>query len=272
MVENRLLQPTFEVKPSRDFALRFVAAANDPAVRMLYGRLSVAEQDFFGQSILVSYRAAPGPTGSLPPVTHGGFASSLSRQIYRAQVGSDFAKRARWLAETVVGPATSSGIATRNALMSEPVSNLASPDRSRTDILHEYFVPPDKFGEFIEACRNLIPKSGQELLNITLRYVAADGESVMSFAPAPRIAGVMSFAQMITPEAEASMLRLTEALIERVAALGGSFYLPYRLHARRDQVARTYPGTEAFVARKRHYDPSLVFQNAMWTTYFAPIA
>ena len=63
----------------------------------------------------------------------------------------------RWFAETVAAPAVTSGIATRNSLMNEPVSNLASDDRSRTDILHEYFVPPERFPEFLEACREIIP-------------------------------------------------------------------------------------------------------------------
>jgi FAD/FMN-containing dehydrogenase len=266
MVENALLKPTYDAMSYTVFAPRFIAAANDPAVRMLYGRLSVARQGFFESALLISYRNTAGP---LTPATAGGFATGLSNKIYRAQVGSEAAKRARWFAETVAGPRTSSGIATRNSLMNEPVSNLPNTDRRRTDILHEYFVPADKFVDFVKLCRELIPKSGQELINITLRYVAADQTSVMAFAPTARIAGVMSFSQQMTPEADASMLVLTEALIERIGALGGSFYLPYRLHARPDQVRKIYTNTDQFVARKRHYDPGLVFQNAMWQAYFS---
>ncbi len=65
------------------------------------------------------------------------------------------------------------------------------------------------------------------------------------------------------------MMRMTEALIERVVALGGAHYLPYRLHARRDQMARAYPRLDAFVAAKRRYDPGLLFRNALWSTYLA---
>ena len=65
------------------------------------------------------------------------------------------------------------------------------------------------------------------------------------------------------------MIRVTEALIERLIAIGGSFYLPYRLHARREQVARAYPNFRTFVERKRHHDPNLLFRNAMWQAYFA---
>jgi len=65
------------------------------------------------------------------------------------------------------------------------------------------------------------------------------------------------------------MLRMTEALIDRVIAMGGSFYLPYRLHARRDQVEKAYPGVAWFSERKRYYDPHTLFRNAMWDAYFA---
>ena len=88
-------------------------------------------------------------------------------------------------------------------------------------------------------------------------------------APVRRIAAVMSFSQMTTPEGEVDMLRTTEALIDRVTAIGGAFYLPYRLHARRDQVEQAYPAAARFVAAKRHYDPGLLFRNAMWDAYFA---
>jgi hypothetical protein len=47
------------------------------------------------------------------------------------------------------------------------------------------------------------------------------------------------------------MMAMTEALIEGVKGLGGGFYLPYRLHARRDQVRSIYLRTEEFVAAKR---------------------
>ncbi len=93
--------------------------------------------------------------------------------------------------------------------------------------------------------------------------------SVLAHSPTPRIAAVMSFSQEISPEGEVDMMRLTERLIDRVVALGGAFYLPYRLHARRDQVAGAYPKAPFFLERKRHYDPDLLFRNALWDAYFA---
>jgi hypothetical protein len=92
---------------------------------------------------------------------------------------------------------------------------------------------------------------------------------MLAFAPVRRIAAVMSFSQELTLVDEAEMMRVTEALIDRVIAIGGSFYLPYRLHARRDQVTAAYPNCERFIECKRRYDPRLLFRNAMWQAYFA---
>jgi FAD/FMN-containing dehydrogenase len=218
------------------------------------------------EALLVSYRRTPS-AGPLPRAGEGGLVAAVSRRVYRAQIGSEAAKRARWFAESVAAPKAASGIATRNTLMNEPVSNLAGNDTSRTDILHEYFVPPERFPEFVAACREIIPPSRIEFLNVTLRYVAPDTESVLSFAPTRRIAAVMSFSQRLQQD-EAAMQRMTEALIDRVIAIGGSYYLPYRLHARRDQLEKAYPNLARFIERKRHYDPNLLFRHAMWQHYF----
>jgi FAD/FMN-containing dehydrogenase len=270
MAPNMLLAPKVEIMKGREFASRFAGAlTSDPAIRMAYGRLSVARSAFFEEAVMVTYRAALNPPSSLPPATGKNFLTTVSRDIYRAQIGNETAKKARWIAETRLNPALSSGVATRNTLMNEPVSNLAGHDRRRTDILHEYFIPPQQFPAFIADCREIIPPARAEFLNVTLRYVGADETAALAFAPAPRIAAVMSFSQEISPEGEVEMIQITERLIDRAINLGGAFYLPYRLHARRDQVRAAYPRADEFAERKRFYDPKLLFRNAMWDAYFA---
>ena len=101
-----------------------------------------------------------------------------------------------------------------------------------------------------------------------MRYVGADHESILAYAPDVRVAAVMAFAQNMTSAAESHMRVLTGALINRAIELGGSFYLPYRLHAHRDQVRAAYGNTQYFIDRKHQYDPRLLFRNAMWHAYF----
>jgi hypothetical protein len=252
-----------------DFAGRFVETIKkDRAVRMIYGRLNVAREDFFSEALLVSYRPEPSQA-DLPATTRHGSLSGFSNWIYRGQTGYEVLKNVRWYLESVTLPALSSGVATRNTLMNEPVSNLLQADPRRTDILHEYFVAPDRFNEFIHGCRDIIPKARAEFLNVTLRYVKRDDTSVLAFAKQNCIASVMSFSQEMSPEGEADMIRTTERLIDLVGSLGGSFYLPYRLHARPDQLLNIYPGVQRFISLKRHYDRGLLFRNLMWDNYFA---
>jgi FAD/FMN-containing dehydrogenase len=267
MVENVLLRPTHELLPAAELGPGMVARiAGDTTVQMMYGRLAVDARRFLRESVLVTYRPVPGKPLA---ATSGGLAIALTREVFRAQVGSDNAKRRRWYAETIVAPKASSGIASRNRLLNEPVAHLAGRDRSRTDILHEYFVPADALEAFLDTCRRVIPGSRQDLLNVTLRYVAEDRASVLAYARGARVAAVMFFSQRMTQAHEEDMAAMTRRLIDAALDAGGSFYLPYRLHARPNQLARAYPRLEEFLDGKRRYDPRLLFRNLMWDRYFA---
>jgi FAD/FMN-containing dehydrogenase len=265
MAPNALLTPTFEHCPAADFAARFTARLGQPEVQMAYGRLNVDRARFFEDALIVGYTPSDSDVAP-PPVTGSGFLSKASRPIFRAQVGNEAMKSLRWFTETSVGPRLA-GEASRNALLNEPVITLDDRDPSRTDILHEYFVSPDRFPEFCRLCRDVIPSSYQELLNVTLRFVDADPDSVLSYAPVPRIAAVLLFSQEMTPRGEADMARMTRALIDGVLALGGTYYLPYRPHASVTQIADGYPRAPEFVALKRRLDPGSVLRNGLWDNY-----
>ena len=173
--------------------------------------------------------------------------------------------------ETGIG-ASLQGAASRSSLMNEPVMTLDDRDPTRTDILHEYFVTPDRFADFLATCRAIIPDSYQELLNITLRWVEQDSTALLSYAPdGPRIASVLLFSQEMTARAEADMAWMTARLIDAVHAIGGSYYLPYRPHATVEQFRQGYGRAAEFVALKRQYDPGLLFRNALWDKYLGDI-
>ena len=261
---NMALTPSLELMQAEDFAAAFVTMV--PKVPMAYGRLSVDRAGFFASAMLVSYAPVD---EAIPPVTGSGFMSRAARPIFRAQVGNEWVKRRRWWLET--GPTTLlAAVTSRSGLMAEPVVTLDDRDPNRTDILHEYFVPPEAFGGFLTACRQIIPQSYQEMLNVTLRWVERDAESVLSYAPdGPRIAAVMLFSQEMSQRAEADMAQMTGALVEAVTLLGGSYYLPYRPHASPGQMASAYARLAEFAAIKRQLDPNLLFRNALWDKYVA---
>jgi FAD/FMN-containing dehydrogenase len=77
----------------------------------------------------------------------------------------------------------------------------------------------------------------------------------------------MLFNQPLTQEADAKMEALTRELIDASLQCGGRYYLPYRLHATREQFTRAYPQAGAFFERKRHYDPDEILQNQFYIKY-----
>ncbi len=267
---NQRLEPAFAELPAADFPAAFLAAVNDPAVTMAYGRLNVDRARFFQDALLIAYRPAADQT-DLPPASGSGFVAKAASYMYRAQLGNERMKRFRWGVETTVGPKVAGGGVTRNSLINEPVITLDDRDPARTDILHEYFVAPDRFGDFLALCREVIPQSYQEMLNVTLRYVAADPVSMLAYAPVPRIAAVMSFSQEMTARAEADMAWMTGRMIDGMIAIGGTYYLPYRPHATVGQFARAYPRAAEFAAVKRQVDPKLILRNALWDRYIGKV-
>lgn len=265
-VANALLEPTFTLMQAEDFASQFPASVQTSP--MAYGRLNIDRAGFFDSAMMVTYQPVE---GSIPTASGSEFLSKASRPIFRAQTGDEWVKARRWGIETGIG-AWVQGKSSRNSLFNEPVATLADHDPKRTDILHEYFVAPDRFADFLAACREIIPQSYQELLNVTLRWVEMDQTSVLSYAPqGPRIAAVMLFSQEMTARAEADMARMTGALIDAVQTLGGAYYLPYRPHATVDQFRKTYVRAEEFVAFKRQIDPELTLRGGLWDKYLAKL-
>lgn len=271
MAPNRRLAPTFEHLAPQDFAATFVRAVEAGDVNMAYGRLNVQRETFFENALMITYREAENQD-DIPSAASSGFMSNAAAKIFRAQLMNEPAKSLRWWFEASLGPQIGAGEVTRNSLINEPVVTLDDGDPSRTDILHEYFVPPDRFADFVTACQEVIPASYQEMMNITLRYVASDTQSVLAYAPGPRIACVMLFSQELTARAEADHARMTRDLIDRTLDLGGTYYLPYRPHATRQQLAIGYPRAAEFVGRKLEIDPARVFRNVFWNTYLQGLA
>ena len=135
------------------------------------------------------------------------------------------------------------------------------------DILHEYFVPQGQVAPFLARLRQVIPRHQADLLNITVRYVKRDEDTVLRYAENNVYSFVMLFNQPRTTEADARMEVLTRELIDASLASEGTYYLPYRLHATPEQFHKAYPRAHRFFERQRHYDPEGLFQNKFSLRY-----
>ncbi|MGH3716858.1 MAG: hypothetical protein ACRDT4_25870 [Micromonosporaceae bacterium] len=139
-----------------------------------------------------------------------------------------------------------------------------------TDILHEYFVPQSALWEFVRPAKAIIRDGGANLLNVTVRDVRRDGVTALPYARHDVFGLVMLFVQERTVAGEQRMRRMTRALVDAAIAAGGSFYLPYRLHATADQLQRAYPSWDKVVAEQRRRDPDGVFRNGLYNRYAHP--
>jgi FAD/FMN-containing dehydrogenase len=138
------------------------------------------------------------------------------------------------------------------------------------DILHEYFIPTAQFAAFLERAREIIPRHDADLLNVTIRNVREDRDTFLRYADQDMFAFVMLFNQLRTAEGDKRMELLTSELIEAAIGCGGRYYLPYRLHATKDQFARAYPRAKEFFGRKRQVDPTGLFENQFSLKYGRP--
>ena len=136
-----------------------------------------------------------------------------------------------------------------------------------TDILHEYFVPRTRIGEFLNALRRIVREHHGNLLNVTVRSVDTDDDTFLRYADRHMFALVMLFQQPRTTAGDAAMEAMTQEMIDTALSLEGRYYLPYRLHATTDQFHRAYPQARDFFRRKREYDPDELFRNRFYDKY-----
>jgi FAD/FMN-containing dehydrogenase len=123
--------------------------------------------------------------------------------------------------------------------------------------------------DFLRRVREVVPRHGGDLLNVTIRNVYRDDDTFLRYADRDMFAPVMLFNQPRTAAGESTMQELTRDLIDAARDCNGRYYLPYRLHATEQQFQQAYPQAARFFELKRHYDPDEIFQNQFYLRYRA---
>jgi FAD/FMN-containing dehydrogenase len=240
-------------------------------IGMAYGRINVAPGTFLQEGNITLLKRHD-DEGQARQTLRARKPKLLNRLVFRGGMGSNYGKKLRWRLEKHVGESGGETLS-RNQIMNEPVHVYATRDPNATDILHEYFVPVARLNDFLETTRPIFLKHQPELMNITVRNVKTDSDTVLRYAPEAMFGLVMLFQQMREgADAEAAMQTLTRDLIDAALACGGRYYLPYRLHATQEQFLKAYPQAPDFFARKRHYDPDERFANQFYLKYGTPTA
>jgi FAD/FMN-containing dehydrogenase len=136
-----------------------------------------------------------------------------------------------------------------------------------TDILQEYFIPPEKMVEFVDGLRTTVQRNGANLLNVTIRIVHKDTITALPYAKGNRFAFVLYFNQKFNVKESKVLQKTTTDLIDVAEGLGGTFYLPYQLYYSQAQLHKAYPEVDSFFKVKKIYDPTELFVNTWYEKY-----
>jgi FAD/FMN-containing dehydrogenase len=267
VVPNQSYTAEREVIPSRAYVETYRSKVT-ASTGMAYGRLSIASESFLQEAILTVYNQVPDPPQStLASSSEPG----LARTVFRGSVGSDYGKSLRWQLEKISGGEAGTQVS-RNQILNRPSTLFENHKQAKTEILHEYFIPPESVAQFLEKCHHIISAHQADLLNVTIRNVHPDSDSFLRYADREVFGLVMLFHQSRTAAEDVKMQAMTQALIEAALAVGGRYYLPYRLHATPEQFNRAYPQAQQFFQLKRKYDSDELFQNQFYVKYGLPQA
>ena len=277
VTENAVYRSGREVMDYRSFPSFFSdRILRDRTYRLMYAHLSTAPQSYLRETLVYTYQQVDAPPGAIPPLGEVS-GIKLRRLVFNLSKLGSIPMRIKWWAEKHLEPrletcpaGDSNGcLVSRNHPMHDSVPYLMNRLAGETDILQEYFIPRDRFVEFVDGLRQATLDHQANLLNASVRVVHRE-DNFLSYAPADMFAVVLYLNQKTDEKGGAQMARLTGALIDLTSNLGGRFFLPYQLHYTAAQLRRAYPEIDAFFRAKDTYDPGHVLTNTFYNKY-APL-
>jgi FAD/FMN-containing dehydrogenase len=160
-------------------------------------------------------------------------------------------------------------VVSRNHEASYDVGQLepTTPRLVFTYVLQEYFIPVDQFDAFVPRLARIFQKYSVNVINVSIRHALPDPGTLLAWAPKEVFSFVVYYKQAVTEAAKSKVGQWTRELIDEALALGGSYYLPYQIHARPEQFKKAYPGHKNFFEIKRQFDPTNKFRNKLWDAY-----
>jgi len=159
----------------------------------------------------------------------------------------------------------------RNYEASADVAELEPASRRLTTyVLEEYFVPVERFDAFVPRMAAILRRHRVNVINVSVRHALRDPGSLLAWAKQECFSFVIYFKQGTSESARAEVGEWTRELTDAALALDGSYYLPYQIHATREQFLRAYPRAPEFFALKRRLDPDDRFRNQLWDRYDRP--
>jgi FAD/FMN-containing dehydrogenase len=266
IVQNEVYKIVTWVGKVEDTLCEFEKIKNNLQARMFFGRFNLDHNNFLKKINLIRYDKANEPVSraslkeyhSIKKTTHLLFQSTYNNNIMR---------KVRWNMET--SPIIHQFVKklTRNQLLYHSADTYTTNKENTLDLLQEYFVPIEKFHDFVSILQRAQSDLEPYLMNITLRHVSQDKLSTLRYADVDRLCFVMFFRGHNTQEFEDKVKKIAIHLTSEVLKLGGKYYLPYRPYQTQEQFRKSYPYYELIKELKQIYDPNEIFKNKFYENY-----
>jgi FAD/FMN-containing dehydrogenase len=184
----------------------------------------------------------------------------LSRQY-------DWGKTVRWIFQKRLEYPRTGDERTRNNIFRAPIERIRHYSSSDTDILQEYFVPPQNFVPFVDGLREIIKNQRANLLSATVRYIEPNDDAFMNYSRQPALAVVLYTNVKTSARGQTESSTTTRQIIGLALKNNGAFYLPYVLDYDKSQLIGAYSMAIDFFAAKKRYDPQELFMNEFYSKY-----
>lgn len=265
--KNYEYQPELWVFDTEQFPEMFKRHVTDnPQVDLAYGRLNISRDRLFDEAILKAYARFDDDRVSKEAMEPEKYVM-LKQKIFRNSQRNESSKQIRWQLEKSLGSKIETASASRNTIMSPDIHVLWPLDMKRYDILHEYFIPKHAFMKFVDSLREHILEHDMNLLNVTIRELREDKDTLLRYATSDVFSFVLLFSQEKGSQEEARMKSFTQAMVTSALNLDGTFYLPYRPHYTQTQFEQAYPQAGEFKRMKQKVDPKELFTNTFYFNY-----
>lgn len=238
-------------------------------VKMHLARISVAPDSFLTDMYVTDFSTASDQT-QLEEFT------SLKREsiiaIPKFFLGlsrhSGWGKNMFWNIQESYNDQLDESYMSRNNVMRSETTFMDYDSAENTEVLQEYFVPIEQYTSYIDDLRNLLKDEKEfNVLNITVRYVGKNEESVMSYAKDDMFALVILINQGKSEESIEANGKVIRKMIDVTLNHDGTYYLPYYHYPTKKQLQMAYPRTDEFFAMKEKYDPNERFMNVFYEEY-----
>jgi len=236
------------------------------AVELGEADLSISPGSLLREAEALSYMKQGGNTrrmDALQPEQHvfrDRYFFDLSRQY-------GWGKELRWMLQKSLEYPPTGSVRTRNNIFRSPLERIQYYSPTDTDVLQEYFIPPENFVAFVDHLRDIVQKRRVNLLSATVRYIEPNDDAFLNYSGRSALAVVLYINVKTSASSRTDTSEMTREIIDLALEDNGTFYLPYVLDFTKSELLRGYPMASDFFASKKRYDSSEMFSSELYSKY-----